>query len=124
MEESSEKSNSTLVYGGTSTRPEIVNKKPGKIILYPITKYELDALRSTGIGNKAESVFYGTLGIAASFFIAYTTCGFRAVYQELIFLFTSILATIICIASLIIWLKTNKKSNRLYNEIVSREDES
>ncbi len=122
MENTTESTNTPLVSGDTGARPEIVNKKPGKIVLYPITLHELQSIKRGGAGDVAQNIFYGSLSIFISFFIAYKTCEFKDDYSKLIFLFTSILFAILCIISLITWLVSRSKSNNLYNEIINRDD--
>lgn len=111
-----------FVSGGTGYVPEFVMKKSGKIILYPVTKAELQTIKDSNNGNIALNIFCLSISACLSFFIAYLTCEFDTELKRLIFLFVSILLAIICIGFFVSFMLSHRKSNELYKEIINRED--
>lgn len=111
-----------IVSGSTGYMPDVVIKKPGRTILYPVTKNELQAIKSSSYGEIALNTVFGCGSAALSIFISYLTCKFKTIYIELSFLFGAILFLLISILAFILWLYMRKRSNELYNEILGRED--
>ena len=111
-----------IVSGGTGYMPDVVIKKPGKIVLYPVTRNELQVIKNSNYGNIAFNLFTCSISVAASLFIAFFTCKFDPEYTKLIFLYTAILFAILSIIAFIVWWRKRKRSNELYDEIINRED--
>lgn len=111
-----------IVSGGTGYMPDVVIKKPGRTILYPVTKNELQAIKSSSYGDIALNTLFGCLSASLSMFVSYITCKFDNLYIEISFLYIAILLFIISVVSLIMWVHMRNKSNELYNEIMGRED--
>lgn len=122
MEGKGPKDPNDLVSGWTGFVPKIEVKQPGKIVFYPVTHNELHIIKNANYGNIACSTFWGALSAFVSFITAYSTCPFETERKELVFLFVSIACAITSFVSLLFWLYLRQKSNKLYEEIVNRED--
>lgn len=124
MDKENSEDRNKIVSGGTGYNPDISVKKAGKIVLYPITINELKELRSRSDGDTILNFFFCFVTAFVSFFISYLTCSFNSLYEELTFLYISILFAILSIIALGWWIRVRKKSDELYNEIINREDAS
>lgn len=124
MDKENSEDRNKIVSGGTGYNPDISVKKAGKIVLYPITINELKELRNRSDGDTILNFFFCFVTAFVSFFISYLTCSFNSLYEELTFLYISILFAILSIIALGWWIRVRKKSDELYNEIINREDAS
>lgn len=124
MDKENSEDRNRIISGGTGYTPNISVKKAGRIVLYPVTLNELNELKNRGDGDTILNFFFCFVTAFVSFFISYLTCSFSSLYKELIFIFLSILFAILSVIALFLWIHTRKKYNKLYNEIINREDAS
>lgn len=122
MDKENSEDRNRIVSGGTGYNPDISVKKAGRIVLYPVTLNELNELKNRSDGDIILNFFFCFVTAFVSFFISYLTCSFSSLYKELTFIFISALFAILSLIAFFWWILVKKKYNRLYNEIINRED--